>query len=380
MRPLHWPVTMHDFNRKLNGQRLFRIAAVKCPGTWAGPELGFQADIARQLNPHIFAHLNSYYGESFGPVAGPIDSPSYIDTVREGVDFNVSILSDLDAQIILLGYSKGAQVVYETAREFLPGGRLAHRERDLLSIVTLGDPCGYHGTINVGFDVPGIGIANRSPLPEHLARRHLRFSLVDDMYCNADPAEDYLWIGYAALAGEYDRPGSGLQFRDPGALAMAMLQLIQRDEFVDAIAELLPSDFPGLAQAITELTGEDGTTLLEANHDRPRGGLLGVLLTGGPMLLTPAGLLSAGTGFIGGMIAGIPTIGPLLGGLLGGGSGKGGTKTGWFKMGRTVSKLLAFAASQDHNNYWAPHRAVYQGKTGVQSAVDYLNYRGGQLL
>lgn len=378
MTALHWSPTMHDFNRKLDGQPLFRIGVVKNPGTWAGPDIGFQADLARALNPHVFADIDNYYGEGFGPINGPIDGPSYIETVREGVDKAVAILSDLDAQYIITGFSKGAQVAYEIAREHAEFGRLAHRERDLLSVVTFGDPCRFYGSVSVGHNPSGLGIARRPPLPPHLASRYLSFALDGDMYCTADPEQDYLWIGYAALAGEYDRPGSGLQFHDLPSLAAAMLELIQRDEFVDAIAELLPPAFPGLSNILWELTGVDGDRLL-ANRSPISGGLLSNLLRGGPVLATPAGLFTAGAGFLGGLISGIPTVGPLVGGLLTGGH-TGGTAQGWVKMGRTVSKLLTFAATNDHMNYAAPHRAVFDGKTAVHWAADYLNHRGVQLL
>ncbi|QDH91712.1 lysin B [Mycobacterium phage Phrappuccino] len=379
--PLRWPVSMHDFNRKLDGYPVFRIAAVKNPGTWSAPDVGLQADIAHMLDHRVFAELDNFYNPGFGPVLSPTDGPSYIETVHEGVENAVRFLSDLDAQYVLIGHSKGAQVSYEIAREHEPGGRLAHRERDLLSIVNCGDPCRFDGTVNTGHKPPGGGIARRRPLIPTLANRYISLALDDDMYCTADAEKDYLWIGYAALAGDYDRPGSGLQLHDLGALATTMLQLIQRDEFVDALAELLPIDYPGLSTAVSELTGKDGMKLLE-NRETVHGGLLGALLGGGAITASPFGLFTAGAGFLGGLISGIPTIGPLAGGLLSGvlGSGTGGTAKGWTKMGRTVAKLLAFAASNDHGRYGDPTRAVFQGKTGVQWAADYLNARGKQLV
>jgi len=221
---------------------------------------------------------------------------------------------------------------------------------------------------DVGHHPPGGGIARRPPLPAHLASRYITFALDDDMYCTADPEQDYLWIGYAALAGDYDRPGSGLQLHDPMALATAMLELIRRDEFVDALVELLPPDFTGLRTVVHELTGLSSDRLL-ANRSPVRGGLLGALLS------DPSATLAS-------LVPLARSLAPLAGGLLPDrpGSGTGGTPQGWAKMIRTVAKLIAFARSNDHMNYAAPHRAVYGGKTAVQWAVDWLNHRGGQLL
>lgn len=352
MGALLWPPTMQDFNRKLDGRALMRIAYLGAPGTWGAPFIGFQADIGRLLDKNIFHDLNVDYAMSFGPVNGPINALSYDESRRGGTERLIAMSSDLDCLQVWGGYSQGADVVYNAAKELRPGGRLEHRMDQVLTIVTCGHPCRFDGTINVGHKPPGGGIV-RSPkqslvLPA-AAGRWIDFALDKDMYATADPDHDYLWIGYAAL--------TKLQLHSLGDLASAMLQLITRDEFADALAELLPIDFPGLSKVISELTGVDGDRLLE-NRTATSGGLLDALQNGAS------------------------TIGGLTGGLLPSvpGSGSKGTESGWLKMARTFTKLIDFATSHDHENYWAPHRAVFDGKTAVQWAADYLNYRGGQLL
>ncbi|QDF19322.1 lysin B [Mycobacterium phage Cracklewink] len=338
------------------------------PGTWSPWDAGYQADVGRLINSAWFYWQGVGYVAAFGPVNGPITNPSYAESVQEGVDETVRLILARPGPIVLGGYSQGAEVVYWVAREFLTGGRLAHRRGDLLLIVTFGNPCRAKGHGVNQATAHGWGISRKPPLTE-LLPIWLDYALPGDMYCCADD-DTYLAIGYAAL--------TKLQLHDPWQLVQAMLALIQSDEFADALAELLDPLFPGLATTLGELTGMDGAALL-ANRKPVGGGVLGGLMSGQLLTATPAGgnllggLIGAGTGMLGGLLDGVIPGGlpPIVGGLLGGGSGPGGTPTGMYKLGKTFAALLNFATTNDHGHYH--DTPAFAGTNAVAHAVGEVN-------
>ena len=352
-------------------------------GTWGLINNGFGADTAFRvcIPPDPMEEFNARLDGTTGPKA------TYewhgIDYPAQGFGINSVLSMDESCEValnngveqinrtakgtkhVLAGYSQGAIPVWMIAKEFLPGGRI-DRPDDLLLTIGFGDP-----TCPEGYYAAGYGIT-RYVWPEVLGQTHLSYNNPWDMYGIA-PTDTYLHIGFLALK----------QFKlDFMAMIQLMITMIQRDEFVDAIVELLDPLTPGLLDSVMELTGlgRDESQALINTKKPVTGGVLGDLIGGGNILGGLAGdglfgLVGIGTGFIGGYVSnlsGLGNFGKIAGGLLGGGSGSDGTNRGWVKMGKTFAHLTNFATSGDHGRYWDPQRRNWGGMTAVDHAVGCL--------
>lgn len=238
------------------------VPVVTAAGTWGAPGEGPPGDLARGLLAlGLGRPIDIDYFASFGFIPpGDPRAPSYRQSVGFGKQQGIADIEalPLGTPLVLVGYSQGAQVIWEIVAEFLPGGRLANRRGDLLAVVTYGNPCRPSGKTRVGYSPKGFGIAHRpdsgpARLPDMLPEvLFLDYALDGDMYCTADPSQDYLWVGYA-IATE-------LQIADPPEMFKAILGFITSNTFVKAIEELLPGKLPDelLTRVLQELTGKGG--------------------------------------------------------------------------------------------------------------------------
>lgn len=333
-----------------------RIAVLTFSGTGAPSGVGPASDVVARADASRVYEVPSPGPHSFGPVPVTPDlndpkAPSYEESEQIDYEWACQWVRDHPGvRVVLGGYSQGAQSASRVAMEFLTGS-LRDEAHRFVGGYTFGNPSRREGAGPGG--VAGRGIADESKRMTEVPDTWADYALAGDMYTTASD-DTYLTIGYLAL--------TKLQLHDPLELAQAMFQLITSDLFTDALAELLPVGTPGLLDVLGELTGQDGSQYL-AGRSPLSGGLLGPLVTGG-------------TGFVGGLLSGIPQLGQagkILGGLLGGGSGPGGTTNGWVKMGRTVAALTDFLARNPHIRYDDPAFAVFDGQTAVAHAVGHLN-------
>lgn len=129
------------------------------PGTWAGWNDGPPAWVAWGLDK------NRFYQQGVGyPAMGfltPNPNVSYEESRDAGVEETVRLINLMPAgtPIVLIGYSQGADVAIKVAWEFITGGRLVDRRRDLKRIITFGSPCRPAGPTLIGNNPPGWGIA-----------------------------------------------------------------------------------------------------------------------------------------------------------------------------------------------------------------------------
>lgn len=158
------------------------------------------------------------YSGSFGPIPamGPsgfnpfsaLGAPSYEKSVDHGVLYACKQIETLpiDTNIILGGYSQGAQLVSELVREF-HHGRLKHRFNQLKAVYTFGNPSrAQDRTFPNGNTLPWHGIAKNDLIPTPPGVLWRDYGFFDDMYCNANP-DSYLFDFYDVL--------TDIQFHDP---------------------------------------------------------------------------------------------------------------------------------------------------------------------
>ena len=158
------------------------------------------------------------YSGSFGPIPsiGPagfhpfsaLTAPSYEVSVDEGVTYSCKQIETLpqDVNIVLGGYSQGAQLISELVREF-HHGRLKHRLSQLKAVYTFGNPSrAQDRTFPNGNTLPWHGIAKNDLIETPPGVLWRDYGFHDDMYCNANP-NSYLFDFYNVL--------TDLQFRDP---------------------------------------------------------------------------------------------------------------------------------------------------------------------
>lgn len=164
-------------------------------GTWSFWDQGFQADLGRAIGggewdsvaAEIFGTDYNLawrwqpvdYNTSFGPVGGDIQSLSYKESVRTGVDENIRLINATPGQFALAGYSMGGEVVGRTVLE-LQSGALRHRLADCLGTVTFGDPTRQKSDPNPAGG-KGWGISKLVLPPSTIARR--TYARAGDIYC-----------------------------------------------------------------------------------------------------------------------------------------------------------------------------------------------------
>lgn len=294
---------------------LFDVPAKKTtvftiPGTWAGWNDGPPAWTAWGLDK------NRFYQQGVGyPAMGfltPDPNISYEESRNAGVDETVRLikLMPVDAPIVLIGYSQGADVAVTAARKFLPGGELADRRNQLKRIITFGSPCRAPGPTLVGNNPPGEGISGTPTPPE-----------------------------FKAITFDYVTNG------DMYACSTKLLRL-----FYQILTKMELSVEFGVA--VLQILGSGaGIPLPQAGVG---GGILGGLF-GNAAGNTTRGVIGAVAPNAG--AADIATIVGLLGDL--------------GDVAQTIQVALQFATTGAHMNYhtWPD----FQGKTAVQHAIDGLH-------
>lgn len=216
------------FEAKFDGVEIQRVAFITAAGTWSRPDQGFQADVARALNDEQWQWIPVDYPASFGPVNPPFPgAPSYVDSVRAGVDAMCAAIERHHGRFVLSGYSQGAEVVARVLIE-LADGRLRHRRGDCAGAVTFGDPARQHSDECYGGGT-GRGIS-RLVLPQGF--RRVTYAVVGDMYCTTPDtmAGDQMHAVYEALT----RLGTG-RIDGHTALLAEVLRML-RDPVAGSVA------------------------------------------------------------------------------------------------------------------------------------------------
>lgn len=137
-----------------------RHAILTFSGTWAAPGTGYCSWVAQACN-RLVEEIPVQSPWSFGFVNGPIDSPSYRESVSIAVEWAVAwILAHPNRTILLAGYSQGAEAASRVYQEFIDG-RLQHLRKNYVAGFTFGNPCRQKGhTFYLGKDPGGSGISS----------------------------------------------------------------------------------------------------------------------------------------------------------------------------------------------------------------------------
>jgi pimeloyl-ACP methyl ester carboxylesterase len=86
---------------------------------------------------------------------------SYEESRNAGVVETIRLINTtpVGTPLVLIGYSQGADVAIHVAAQFLPGGQLAGRVKDVKRIITFGSPSRPAGPTLLGNNPPGEGIS-----------------------------------------------------------------------------------------------------------------------------------------------------------------------------------------------------------------------------
>lgn len=215
-----------------------RIALYTVAGTWARPDQGFQADIARLVDDEKFRWHPVDYPAGFGPVGG--NNPSYADSVQIGRANVTDWINRTPGRFALCGHSQGAEVVGWICKD-LTEGSLRHRLGDCVGSVTTGDPCRQKTDITYGTGTSGWGIS-RLVIPQGVKR--VTFSLTGDMYCTTPDGQagDNMHACYRALT----QLGS-----DPVQLLQAAIS--GDNDLLEQLAEIIGRPLSGGVSLIASL-------------------------------------------------------------------------------------------------------------------------------
>ncbi|DAZ90165.1 putative peptidoglycan-binding domain-containing protein [Mycobacteroides abscessus subsp. bolletii] len=213
-----------------------RITVYTFAGTWSAADWGFQADVARGLDPGFFTWAPIDYPASFGPIPGGpvtgITSLSYQESVEVAVRAGIKRIAATPGKFMLGGYSQGAEAASRLLREIIHGGSLSHRASDFIGGYTFGNPCREENHTWPGDTLAGRGISpNRiegTPLTWH------DYAHAGDMYTavpKGDAGDDITAV-YDVL--------TRLQIHDPFQMAIDMVAaLTGKGGLAEQIAELL---------------------------------------------------------------------------------------------------------------------------------------------
>ena len=130
-----------DFNSRLDGRYGYQRTVVTVAGTSAKPDEGPPADIARWLlqNTPYYRWYQANYPASTFPMGKSVD---------QGVENVAQFIERSTGEIVLIGYSQGAIVVFLIWKMMQDGGRLAKHRSRLKCVVTFGNPCREMGVAN----------------------------------------------------------------------------------------------------------------------------------------------------------------------------------------------------------------------------------------
>ena len=140
-----------EFVAKLDGRRLNRVAVLTFAGTWAAPGTGYPSNVVSGLtqyvNPMLCYEVPVQAPWSFGPIMGPIGSPSYQESVSTGVtNAGLWMRANPNTPFVLDGYSQGGEAASRVAMELMDGN-LKQFLPNFAGGVTFGNPSrgkGFH--------------------------------------------------------------------------------------------------------------------------------------------------------------------------------------------------------------------------------------------
>lgn len=191
-------------------------------GTWAAPGTGYCSWVvqaARAAGAPVF-EVPVISPWSFGFIGGPVDAPSYRQSVDIAVEWAIAwILAHPHQTFGLAGYSQGGEAASRVYLELRKGGRLHHLRHNYIGGFAIGNPCREENhTFPGGRDPGGSGI---SPL---------NLTDTDDLWNDyAEPGDIYTTTPQSE-AGDIMRRfyqlATNLQLNDFGAFATAFVQNI----------------------------------------------------------------------------------------------------------------------------------------------------------
>ena len=227
------------------------IKILTAAGTWAGPDQGYPADVAREVvrrNPRLFEWQPIVYPASFGPIPGapnPLggNSPSYSESVDVGYRNGSEMIRSSEGPFALIGYSQGAEVIAKLAWSMMYGDLKEHLGRCWWGL-TFGNPCRgknrsfFHGPQNQ----PGEGIS-RHNLTDLMSIDWLDYAFDEDMYPCAR-SDSYLSIGYDLAIG--------LQIHDVWGIAEWIKNQVVNGQLLPQLPDLpTPSGFLKMANTLS---------------------------------------------------------------------------------------------------------------------------------
>lgn len=210
-----------DLNEKLDGRRRKRHAVLTCAGTWGQPGTQYPSNTVDGLNEFVDYRLAFNipidYPRAFGPVNGPIDAPSYQQSVAAGEKMIEDWLNANHGHtFVLAGYSQGGEVVSNILRRLMYGDLQRHYPQ-LVGGYTFGNPCRGEGMHARTIADPG---------GRGIARNVLTDLPPDDIWAdyvhskaNGDPGDDLYSVVPLGVVGDdmtyaYDL-ATNIQLRDP---------------------------------------------------------------------------------------------------------------------------------------------------------------------
>lgn len=137
-----------------------RHAILTFSGTWAAPGTGYCSWVAQACSS-VVEEIPVQAPWSFGFIGGPIDAPSYRESVDIAVEWAVAwLLAHPNRTFMLAGYSQGAEAASRVYQELIDG-RLQHLRKNFVAGFTFGNPCRQKGhTFYGGADPGGSGISS----------------------------------------------------------------------------------------------------------------------------------------------------------------------------------------------------------------------------
>lgn len=236
------------------GVSLVRHAVITVDGTWGAGPNQYPSNVVGGLSlfvdPDLCYEVNVPYPAAFGPIGGDPMSPSYLQSVLDGVAWIAAwIIAHPFQTFALIGYSQGAEV---TSRIMLAlmglldiGVDLTPYLKNCIGGITFGNPCRMAGAHAPGIADPGgrgISSVNMTALPT-VAGQIVWADYVHSQ-ANGDAGLDmYASVPLGQVGNDMTvmySAATGLQLNNFGALTSdlvdALIQIVSQTGLLPALA------------------------------------------------------------------------------------------------------------------------------------------------
>lgn len=172
---------------KLDGRQWVPHTVLTFAGTWAPPGVGYPSDVVNGLtlvvDDGLVVEVPVPAPWSFGPVGGPLDAPSYEQSVQIGYRWACNwIRGHPNNTFALGGYSQGGEAASRVLAELMTGSLTDYRH-NLIGGYTFGNPWRLAGHTGPGLADPGgHGIATTNLTPNQVPDTWVDVANKGDLY------------------------------------------------------------------------------------------------------------------------------------------------------------------------------------------------------